>query len=54
VHHPDIAARLLVRATHAGTAGLEQVLADLELLRFHFWNPGVVRVALKARELRAG
>jgi hypothetical protein len=54
VHHPDIATRLLVRAAHAGTAGLEQMLADLEPLRFHFWNPGVVRVALKARELRTG
>jgi hypothetical protein len=28
------------------------VLAELEPLRFRFWNPGLVRVALKARELR--
>ena len=52
VQHPEVAARLLVRAVHAGTQGLEDVLAELEPLRFHFWNPGLVRVALKARELR--
>jgi hypothetical protein len=52
VHHPEVAARLLVRAVHAGTQGLDVVLAELEPLRFHFWNPGLVRVALKARELR--
>jgi HEAT repeat protein len=53
VQHPDIAVRLLSRASHAGTYRLENVLAELEPLRFHFWNPGVVRVALKARELRS-
>jgi hypothetical protein len=52
VQHPEVAARLLVRAVHVGTQGLEKVLAELEPLRFHFWNPGLVRVALKARELR--
>jgi hypothetical protein len=52
VQHPDVAARLLTRAAHAGTHGLEDVLAGLEPLRFRFWNPGLVRVALKARELR--
>ena len=52
VQHPDVAARLLARAAHAGTQGLEEVLAELEPLRFRFWNPGLVRVALKARELR--
>ncbi len=50
--HPEAAARLLARAAHAGTAGLDDVLAALEPLRFHFWQPGVVKVALKARELR--
>lgn len=50
--HPDAAARLLARAAHTGTSGLESVLAGLEPLRFHFWNPALVRVALKARELR--
>jgi hypothetical protein len=53
VQHPEVAARLLDRAAHAGTTGLEQVLEDLEALRFRFWSPGVVRIALKARELRA-
>ena len=52
VQHPEVAARLLDRAAHAGTHGLEEVLAELEPLRFRFWNPGLVRVALKARELR--
>jgi hypothetical protein len=52
VQHPDIAARLMARAAHTGTSGLDDVLADLEPLRFRFWNPGLVRVALKARELR--
>ena len=52
VQNPDAATRLLARAAHNGTHGLESVLADLESLRFHIWNPGVVRVALKARELR--
>ncbi len=52
VQHPAVAGRLLDRAVHAGTRGLEQVLAELESLRFHFWNPGLVRVALRARELR--
>jgi hypothetical protein len=52
VQHPDVAARLLTRAAHAGTDGLEKVLAEIEPLRFRFWNPGLVRVALKARELR--
>ena len=37
----------------AGIDGLDHVLAELEPLRFRFWNPGLVRVALKARELRA-
>jgi hypothetical protein len=52
VQHPAVAGRLLDRAAHAGTHGLEQVLAELEPLRFRFWSPGLVRVALKARELR--
>jgi hypothetical protein len=52
VQHSAMAARLLTRAAHAGTHGLEEVLVGLEPLRFRFWNPGLVRVALKARELR--
>ena len=52
--HPDLASRLLTRAASsgAGTDSLQDVLPEIESLRFHFWNPGLVRVALKARELR--
>ncbi len=54
VGHPDIASRLLTRAANSGggTDGFQDVLAGIESLRFRFWNPGLVRVALKARELR--
>jgi hypothetical protein len=52
VRHPDIASRLLTRAAQSSTAGLEEVLIRLEHFRYRFWNPGLVRVALKARELR--
>ena len=52
VQHPDIASRLLTRTAQSGTAGLEEVLIRLEHFRYRFWNPGLVRVALKARELR--
>jgi HEAT repeat protein len=53
VHHPQTASRLLDRAAKAHTEGLQDVLAGLEPLRFRFWKPRLVRVALKARELRA-
>lgn len=54
VGHPDLASRLLTRAANsgAGTDSLQDVLPEIESLRFRFWNPGLVRVALKARELR--
>jgi len=54
VQHPNIASRLLTRAanTSTGTDDLKEVLAVIEPLWFRFWNPGLVRVALKARELR--
>jgi hypothetical protein len=52
LQNPAIAARLLDRAAQAGTDGLEPVLAELSGLRFRFWNPALVRVANKARELR--
>jgi len=52
VRHPDVASRLLTRTAQSGTAGLEEVLIRLEHFRYRFWNPGLVRVALKARELR--
>jgi len=53
VQHPEVASRLLSRAAQGGTAGFEEVLIRLEHFRYRFWNPGLVRVALKARELRA-
>jgi hypothetical protein len=53
LQQPAIVTHLLDRAAKAGIDGLDPVLADLEPLRFRFWNPGLVRVALKARELRA-
>ncbi len=54
VQFPQVASRLMTRAanTGAGAAGLKDVLAGLEPLRFRFWNPGLVRVALKARALQ--
>ena len=52
VQHPQTASRLLDRAAQARTEGLEDVLARLEPLRFRFWQPHLVRVALKARGLR--
>jgi hypothetical protein len=51
IQHPDVAARLIDRASQAGTTGLEPALVSLAPLRFRFWNPALVRVALKAREL---
>ena len=52
LQHPDAVARLIDRASQAGTEGLDRVLEDLEAFRFRFWNPGLVRIALKARRLR--
>jgi hypothetical protein len=51
LQHPKIASRLIDRATQAGTTGLQRELGDLVPLRFRFWNPVLVRVAHKAREL---
>jgi hypothetical protein len=53
VQHSDVAASLLAHAVEAKTQGLDDVLANLEPLRFRFWNPGLMRVGRKARELRA-
>jgi hypothetical protein len=52
MQNPEVAERLLGRAAHVGTDGLQDVLADLEPLRFHFWSPRLMRVAARARELR--
>ena len=49
---PITVARLIDRASQAGTEGLDRVLEDLEALRFRFWSPGLMRIALKARRLR--
>jgi hypothetical protein len=51
--HPQTAARLIDRASQAHVQGLGDTLTKLEGLRFRFWNPSLVQVALKARELRA-
>lgn len=51
--NPATVTHLLDRAAKANIDGLDHVLAELEPLRFRFWNPSLVRVALKARELRA-
>jgi hypothetical protein len=49
---PQLAARLIERAGQAKIQGLSDVLKPLESLRFRFWKPSLVQVALKARELR--
>ena len=49
--HPDVAGRLMDRAAQAGTSGLAPVLETIAPLRFRFWNPALVRVAMKARHL---
>lgn len=51
LNNPQIAERLLDRAARTGATGLEKALAALVPLRFRFWNPALVRVARKAREL---
>jgi hypothetical protein len=55
VQNPLIVSRLIERAAQTnagGLDGLDSVLGEIEGLRFRFWKPGLVRVALKARELR--
>jgi hypothetical protein len=51
LRHPDLASRLIDRAAQAGATGLGPVLETLTPLRFRFWNPALVRVAQKARQL---
>jgi hypothetical protein len=51
--HPQTAARLIDRAGQLRVQGLDEALSGLEALRFRFWKPSLVQVALKARELRA-
>jgi hypothetical protein len=52
VQNPEIAVRLIDRASMNGMGDLGGVLAELEALRFRVWKPELVRVALKARGLR--
>jgi hypothetical protein len=51
--HPQTVARLLDRVAQTGSRDLDDVLAELEPLRFRFWKPGLARVGFKARELRS-
>lgn len=51
LRNPEIAARLLDRASTAGTDGLGDVLSALASLRFRFWNQALARVGHKARKL---
>jgi len=51
--HPQMAARLIDRAVQTRVSGLGDIRASLAPLRFRFWNPSLVHVALKARELVA-
>ena len=51
--HPQTAARLIDRAAQSRIQGLDDALTKLEGLRFRFWKPSLVQVALKAREHRA-
>jgi hypothetical protein len=50
--HPQTAARLIDRAAQSRVQGLDETLTKLESLRYRFWKPSLVQVALKARELR--
>jgi hypothetical protein len=51
LQNPQITVRLLDRAAQTGWTGLEPAMRTLVPLRFRFWNPALVRVALKARTL---
>jgi hypothetical protein len=51
VKHPQIAGRLLDRADQAGLTDLQPAMRALVPLRFHFWNPALVRVGIKARTM---
>jgi hypothetical protein len=51
--HPQTAARLIDRAAQLRLQGLDEALTQLEGLRFRFWKPSLVQVAMKAREMRA-
>jgi hypothetical protein len=52
VQNPVVVSRLIERAAQTKAVGLDGVLEEIEGLRFRFWKPGIVKMALKARELR--
>jgi len=51
LEHPQIAVRLIDRAGQVGLTDLQPAMRALMPLRFRFWNPALVRVALKARTM---
>jgi HEAT repeat protein len=51
LQHPQVAVRLLDRAEQVGLTDLQPAMRALVPLRFRFWNPALVRVALKARTM---
>jgi hypothetical protein len=51
LQHPEIAVRLLDLAEQTGLTDLQPAMRALVPLRFRFWNPALVRVALKARTM---
>jgi hypothetical protein len=52
VQNPLVVSRLIERAAQTKASGLDEVLAEIEAMRFRFWKPGIVKMALKAKELR--
>ena len=52
VQNPETVARIIDRVSAGGMGDLSAVLEELEGFRFRLWNPDLVRVARKARELR--
>jgi hypothetical protein len=52
VQNPLVVSRLIERAAQTKASGLDDALAEIEAMRFRFWKPGIVKMALKAKELR--
>jgi HEAT repeats len=50
VQHPDVVLHLLTRAEATGLADFRAELARLARLRWHFWRPSLVRMAVAARQ----
>jgi len=53
IRKPEVAVRMLDRATQAGAEGLEPVLPGLASLRFRIWSPALARVGRRAHALLA-